>query len=287
MTDERVVPEPGMYTGIRSSEYHGTWAACNQSTLKKLDGRKPPAKAKYEIEHPTPASLAMEKGTALHARVLQPELFDELVMLGPTATRRSNKWKDMKKARPDLCLLEAPEMEAVRMMTDSLLHDEDFAMIVEAAKHADAATEVAVCSDLPTVDKDGKPVMVRAKGLLDWWLPELGYYVDLKTTKDASEDEFRRSVEMFGYHIQGAYYSRLLAEQGYEVKSVILALVENTPPYLSVVREIDPASLDRGEQKIDKLLPIYHECVTSGIWPGYPKGITYTGVPDWALRQAV
>jgi len=283
---DMIVPEPGLYVDVPAATYHGTWAACSQSTLKKFDGGTPPAKVIWELENPEAPSNSMEKGTALHARVLQPEQFDDLVKLGPTATRRSGKWKDMKKARPDLCLLEAPEMEAVRMMADSLLHHPAFRELMDAG--FDWQPEVAVCTDLTGEDPDtGEEYVVRAKGLLDWWLEELGWYIDLKTTADASPEAFRKSVVNYGYHIQGAFYDRLLATEGHRVERVILALVENKPPYLAAVREIDPASLSLGSQKIDKLLARYYRCASTGDWHGYSDDIEFTGVPEWALRQAV
>lgn len=66
--------KPGIYTAdqLPNEEYHAL-DAISKSDLDKIN--RSPAHYKYAKENPTPPTPAMERGTAVHMAVLEPELF--------------------------------------------------------------------------------------------------------------------------------------------------------------------------------------------------------------------
>lgn len=91
---------------------------------------------------------------------------------------------------------------------------------------------------------DGRrPVSFDSKGKIDNLsvdhAEKVVWHIDLKTTKNAGKDAFRASVDYWGYDNQAAYYRRgifdagvmeQIAEEGYELRTVLVAL-QSEPPY--------------------------------------------------------
>lgn len=111
---------------------------------------------------------------------------------------------------------------------------------------------------------------------------EAGYLVDLKSTSDASAEEFARSVSKYGYHRQDAFYT-----DGYEAvfgkkpKAFIFVAVESKPPYAVNCLRVATSSSDQGRVEYKKLLVLYSECKKNDNWCGYPEGVSDIELPPW------
>jgi len=125
---------------------------------------------------------------------------------------------------------------------------------------------------------------VPCKGRLDGYHPELlgGVAFDLKSTTDASPEEFARSVARYGYARQEAFYRDGLAALGRAVPHFLFLVCEKAPPYCAAVYALSVDAVSRGRVSIVRDLETLAACCASGVFPGYPDGITTLELPRWA-----
>ena len=106
--------------------------------------------------------------------------------------------------------------------------------------------------------------------------------VDLKTTADASLDQFGKSIANFGYHRQAAMYS-----DGYEAvhgkppKAFVFVAVESKPPFAVGVYNLDAQGIEKGREEYKALLSEFGQCKKSGIWPAYSEKVETIELPRW------
>ena len=107
--------------------------------------------------------------------------------------------------------------------------------------------------------------------------------VDFKTTEDASPDACRRSVENYGYDLQWAHYTETWEVATGEKRAFLFIFQEKEPPFEVGVMHLlaEPGhSEDWAEDASDKIASAratWAECLTTGVWPGYPRLIHQIG----------
>jgi hypothetical protein len=108
-------------------------------------------------------------------------------------------------------------------------------------------------------------------------------WVDLKTTRDASELSFSKSVQNFGYYRQGAFYADGSAIATGIAKSLyVIIAVENTAPFSVAVYELDHEWIELGRERYREALRKLNDHQQNGTWKGYPLQITKLFKPAWA-----
>jgi exodeoxyribonuclease VIII len=124
-----------------------------------------------------------------------------------------------------------------------------------------------------------------------------GIVGDLKTTEDASQEGFARSIAKFGYDMQHAYYLDTLnlaldqSEtddfQPYPLKAsaFVFIVVEKKPPHAVAVYVLDDESVALGRAKYRQALDVYAQCEASGVWPGYGEAVQTISLPQWHMNQ--
>lgn len=107
--------------------------------------------------------------------------------------------------------------------------------------------------------------------------------LDLKTTSDASPEQFGRSVWNFGYHRQDAWYSRgFTLATGIEVAAFVFGVVTSDYPFIAVPYLLDDAAKAAGAQQCRDLLATYAQCKAADYWPAYGSGVQLLSLPAWA-----
>ena len=119
----------------------------------------------------------------------------------------------------------------------------------------------------------------------DIFSPEVGLLTDLKTSRDASEREFRRSMGSLGYHRQAAWYSETVELCGLPTCDMVFLVVENTAPYAVAVYGLDHSTIDQGKRECAEAAKLWAKCTETGEWPGYPEGVGMLVLPSY-LRDA-
>ena len=111
---------------------------------------------------------------------------------------------------------------------------------------------------------------------MDWFNPETGDLVDLKTTNNLNRFNF--DIRDFGYVFQVAFYAKVLALAGYE-KPVTpwLIAVEKSEPFRVGVFKVSPSTLSDANEMLmrnekertdnDAMMAELCDCLAKDIWP--------------------
>jgi hypothetical protein len=96
---------------------------------------------------------------------------------------------------------------------------------------------------------------------------------------------FSREVAKFGYHIQDAFYRRVMALEGHEIDRFIFISVGKEAPHHVGVFELDWRSLQEGEAATKYALEKFSNARKTGIWDyGYGELQTIQ-IPSWSFEH--
>lgn len=109
------------------------------------------------------------------------------------------------------------------------------------------------------------------------------YLVDYKTARSADPEAFRRDAANLGYHVQSAFYAAMsTALEGLpDDPDFYFVVQEKEPPFLVSVVELSPTFLAIGHAAVEYAIDTWNTCLATGVWPGYPDGITPVDPPPW------
>jgi exodeoxyribonuclease VIII len=215
------------------------------------------AKAKFEI--PFEESDAMFLGSAVHARVFEPDVY-------------ASKFAPDRKLKGDNATAEKRRMDIEGMYASICAHTEARRLLMsEGGKN-----------ETPILWTEQK---MPARAKLDRRFGSA--VIDLKTCSDASPRGFSRAVfSQWRYDIQAAWYLRAARENKMEVDRFIFVAVENKRPWPVCVYQMDQAAIDYADEEIDLLLPRIKAARDSGNWPAYPTGVQTLYLPAWMAGGA-
>lgn len=274
MSEQIISGNPSVRLDMPEQAYHAV-DACSHSRLVRL--RDTPAHCRWAIDHPA-ESESMTLGSITDCLVMGAQITDSFVV-APEINRRTSEGKAQWAA------IQADAAASKRkIITTEQLHQ---GMAMAEAVMAHGVARKLVESALKQVSvfwRERDLADCSCKARIDLALWDIGCNFDLKTTRDAGDHEFSRSIAAFGYHLQAAMYEIAASVAGRGVDRFGFVLVTNNEPYLARVVELDRGAIDRGHRELARLMPIYAECVRTGEWPGYPEPITTLSLPAWAER---
>lgn len=269
--------------------------AINASLLKKL--RISPLTA-FGIEEEK-KTKALTLGSLYHTYVLEPDLFGEnyyiydetpiiveLIDEGAKSPRATKKYKDWKGTQSDLAngrdMIENGQWLQVEQMYERLKQNNPNAdVLVRNSEH-----EVSIYQ---TIEFNGKSYECKCR--VDGMNAERGVIFDLKTTQDAHPEGFGRECGKFSYHIQAAFYKRLVElELGKPIEVFIIAQ-ETTAPFNNAIYRVSEAMINKGDYEIENLLKIASHVKTSGelnsyeIFSSDPYGILPLDIPNYHVNS--
>lgn len=109
---------------------------------------------------------------------------------------------------------------------------------------------------------------------------------DIKTTVSGlSDSAIARSIVNYGYDLSAAFYIKGLEAVLPELVGRVefrWIFVETEPPYELRVIEADPITLEFGKRKAEAAMLQWAACMSSDVWPGWPRGIGRITYPSWA-----
>lgn len=248
-----------------SDDYHA-YPAWNKSSLD-LIARSP---AHYKFSAPRESSRAMEIGSAVHAAVLEPEVFKrDYVLLQDVIDRRSSVYKEAVKVHGSALVLTGSEAVMIECIRETVQH----AIIKRPG--------IAEISVFATCSETGLLIKCRFD-----YLTLGGAAIDLKTTQDARPVEFSKSVYNYRYHVQDAFYRHVYqCATGKELNSFNFLAVEKEAPYFSAVYELDQDAQEVGKYYAMRDLKTASECERSGHWPMPSVKDEPLQLPSWAYSQ--
>lgn len=251
--------------------YHA-FRGASASRLKAI--RRSPAHLRMMDEEPLKAS-ALVVGEAFHTMVLEPYRFTEQFACAPSFDRRTLAGKAAYQTWLD------------SLRGEKVLSEDEWLSVTGMGK---AVGEHPVASDLllgrteTEISLFWEEIGIPCKARIDAYNLDQRCIIDLKSTQDASPEEFPRSVAKFAYHIQAAWYLRAMRAAGFEVETMVFIAVEKSHPYGVACYCLDDATIAEGEREIARLLPIMSNCLQTGNWHGYDPTIRTIGLPRWAVR---
>lgn len=244
---------------------------------------------KYEMDNPQEPTQAMIIGSATHSAILEPDLFAKEWGVLPPGHGSS---KAVKEAKAELIvqfgadhILKPDAYDNILAMRDSVLGNALPADLLDGA-----TTEVSHYWREYVGDSLSNSRDVECKARIDAIPAEGSVWdnciVDIKTTANASPEEFRRSCFNFGYHIQAAHYLAA-ADRG----RFIFIVVERDAPHCVAIYELDDDALELGRADREFLLGQWALCEAEeaaggpDAWPGFPVEIQELSLPGWAYTQ--
>lgn len=258
-----------------NARYHSDTQRIGKSGLDKINESPAHYWAAYldpnrERPEPTPAMIF---GSLFHTVVLEPDLAELEYVVAPSGLdRRTKDGKAWALEHADRQIVSAADWDHAQKMRASIL----------ANPYVAKALAVGVAEQpIYTLDPE---TWVDVKIKPDWWNPELGMILDLKTTTCAREKAFASSIAEYRYHVQAAFYTDMARASGLDVKSFALVAVEKRPPYAHKVWVLDDESLEFGRAEYKRNLATYAQCLAANHWPAYDPEPQFISLPSWALK---
>jgi len=294
------ITKPGVYE-LTAEEYHsfevtGDWIS--NSDVKALL-KSCPAQFDYDRRNAVrKTSDAFDFGHVWHAVILGKgeayRVFEPKKLDGRTADGKAQK----------------REVDAARAAGITPIYGDQFALI-EAMAEAVKADPVPydlltrpgrseVClfwleyvriTD-PANSLYGQVVEVKRRAMIDR-LPDMPEnpdetvtLVDGKTAEEVKpDDDMRKKVHDYGYHRQAdTYESAIRALFGRDAQ-VTFVFQSKKRPHLITPVDLDTPAMRVAAAQNHEALQVWAECVATGVWPGYTKGVATSGVPAWIERQ--
>ena len=254
------------------AEYLGI-SAVNWSSLKQY--AKSPAHYQEYVQNPTEPTPAMRLGSAVHCLLLEPCRFAAQYATAPEVDRRTKAgkeaWAAFEAEHADKQLLTAEQTDTAHGMASA----------VDAA--CKAGKLLGLCSERElTLTWEDDITGLRCKARLDAVDLENGLVVDIKTTEDAGERAFSRTVYNYQYYGQAAFYLEALRQNGFMINRFIFLAIEKEPPYGHALYLCSDELLAAGRILFQGCLSKHAECLAANEWPGYPDTIHTLDLPAWA-----
>lgn len=228
-------------------------------------------------------SKALRIGSAVHAAVLEPEVFRQKYIIAPSFNMRTNDGKEKHAQLMEHCkankltLIDTEEHALCMKMREAVMKVPAAAVLLEAG-----VAEQRIDWEREIVTEDGELIGVQLKAKPDW-LSHNDFIVDLKTTEDASPQGFAKSVWNFRYHVQAPFYCDAYEHKfGKPPRGFIFIAVEKNPPYAVALYYATPEIMDRGRSTYERDLRTYQKCLETGEWPAYGTEIKPLQLPGWA-----
>ena len=256
-------------TGMSNADYHAH-DSISKSGLDLI--ARSPAHFRYQEKRESTRSMVI--GSALHAAVLEPDLFASQYMLLRNVTdRRASEYKQAVAVHGADFVLIGSEADYVAGMQETVRsHPYSWRVLSEPGR-----AELSVITNDPVTG-----VAVRCR--FDW-LTDAGKPLDLKTTQDARPEAFSRSVANYRYHVQAAFYSDVWQwETGETLDRFVFLAVEKAMPHALVPYMLDDEAIAEGRRLYREALNLYADCLERDEWPAYGSDPQWLCLPSWAVE---
>lgn len=248
----------------------------SNSILKHMN--RSPKHMKYQMDNPKDPSEQMKLGTAYHVATLQPDKWDDEIIVLPAdfnARRKADRElrEDLMEKHPEKTIITAEQEEKAQIMAyNTRTHPEARELL------ASGVAEQSYFTTLHDV-----PVKCRVD-----WMPE-GYnaIVELKSVADAREGFFHRQVYTLRYFQAAAFYLRIVQEVtgNYNLIDYVWIACENDEVHDLIVYGAMEETLDMGRVAYEKALESLSECLALDQWGGYTRISRRLDLRGWMKKE--
>lgn len=265
----------GISYGIDPERYHRReLGVVSKSALDRIK-RSPAHYREWALGTDAEPTPALKFGQMLHMMILEPERFRATYAEQPDFG--DGRTKAAKEAKAEWELANPGAKPLTRRDSETL-----DGMFVSVMRHPAASRLIAEGQSEVTLSWLDEITGLRCKSRADYYVKRRRLAVDLKSTEDASPDEFARSVYKYRYHVQDALYRDAFRNCGEPIEHFAIIAVEKQAPYAVAVYTLDEDAVRKGfeaaRQGIDRLA----DCVKRDEWPAYGDGVNTLSLPGWA-----
>ena len=225
---------------------------------------------------PTPA---MRIGSAFHALILEPDVFEnEFIYKPEILNARSKDGKEWKARQEEAgkTVLNEDDKEQLEAMKKALFNCAPAKKLLSAAGKPEQS-----------YFWEDKETGLGCKCRPDYMFDDGSTIVDLKTTTDASYRGFLRSISNFRYHVQAGWYMNGLEQATYQRPDrFIFIAVEKTAPYGIGVYEADLYMTVNGYDQARIDLKKIDKWKKEERYPNYCTDIQQISLPSWMTGAA-
>lgn len=286
--NEEITPnkiKPGIYFEISNEDYH-QGEGISKSALDNIN--RSPAHYIASLKAPREETRSLIIGSAVHAAILEPDVFREKYVVAPDINKRTNAGKAEYAAfimeNVGKKIIEQEIYDMALNIRDVVFTHPKASRLLSPPKGITSVAESSIYWHdeglMRSIGVDDEYVLCKCRP--DFFRSDM-ITVDVKTTQDARISEFQRSVAKYRYHVQGAYYTNGI-ETAYDdnLREFLFLCVETTPPYGVAIYNMDDDAFFAGKYAYEDNLRTYVRCKQTGIWPGYPDEIQTLQLPRWA-----
>jgi len=269
------IHRPGIYYGVPAEVYRDL-AAVNNSSIGPI--ARSPAHYREALRRPPPGREVFRLGNFLHAGALEPlSLLQRYAVLPDLASdlRRADgtpydnprgtaefrrRVAEFRRVNRDKQIVDRPWLDALLGVAAGLKRN---------ARARDLLTGPDVRFEVVVVWNDRETDLL-CKARLDALDLPARRLADLKSTADAGDDAFCRSIADYGYDRQAAFYADAIeALCGDPVQAWIVA-AEKEAPFAVRAAPVADATLATGRRKYRRALRTIAACRQADAWPTYP-----------------
>lgn len=282
-----------------AEHYHGMEDFYSHSVLKRI--KDSPSKFRWDVDHPRGPTPAMLLGTAIHAALLEPDVFEAKYRVRrdkpkeperpaelADVTRRSAEGKAKLDAweatwRPkydaDLATWERERAESAMLSQD----DMDTVLRVHARATDDEFLSQFLIgwresSFFARDAESGMLLRCRCDNVID----DGRFIVDLKTTDCAAPHAFKGDIWKYGYLTQGAFYMDVVAQAtGRRPEAFVILAVEKSRDCDMQAYSFSDKALAAGRLIYRSWLTRMAQCLKTQEWPGYAREFIEYDTPAW------
>lgn len=265
----------GLHQSVPESQYHAKEiGVVSNSALTELL-RSPAHYRAWVAGEREKESDALSFGKAFHCALLEPDRFAQLYVVAPEFGDCRYK---ANKALRNAWLAENSGKEPVAAEWMGQIAG----MVASVRRHSLVREMLRTGEAEVTALWEDRATGLRCKTRSDFLQRARGLAVDIKTTEDAREKPFVRSVVNYGYHRQDALYRMGYAACGVPIQYFVIVAVEKSAPWAVATYQLDVAAVQLGWASVRHGIDRMAECVKADRWDAYEETIRTLELPPWA-----
>jgi hypothetical protein len=258
----------GSLPDISNEVYHADRSCISVSGLKQL--LRSPAHYQSYLTETRKETPALFYGTAIHARLLEPEVYARTYIGAYNLDKRKKDYAEFEVMTAGLRILSRDQMTAIERINENVMAHAS----ARALLRGGTVEQTLIWQD----EETGVWLKIRPD-CLNFDFGD-GICVDVKSTDDASGAEFPRSCVKYDYDLQAAVYlDGLRAVYKRDFDFAFLA-VEKDGPYGVALYGAPEEMLERGRRRFRQALQLLVKCRDTGSWPCYQQDGGYE-ILDW------
>lgn len=269
MTDDiKKIILDGIHDDLSNDDYHALDGLSATSMKLLVDC---PIKYWYQNlsgKYERKDTQALSFGKAFHAKLLEPETFDDLFITEPKVNKRTNAGKEelaqFNELNSDKTILTPADWENLDNISEYFGENVVLRDLIN-----ESATEVSFVNT-PAPKPGEIPVRLRVRP--DFMTDDM--IGDIKTTTDASYKGFYYAIKKYKYHLQAALYLDVVSElTGRKYNHFLFVAIEKDPPYAIGLYMLSRGSgnklLEEGKLMYERAIKTYRACKEENFWPSY------------------